>query len=81
MVADRLRGPQVGARSRLAYQVQRVRDLYEFRYLVRYLASATLQVERVSFGFGFLWWLLDPILMVALWTFVVVRNSRIAATG
>jgi lipopolysaccharide transport system permease protein len=72
MVTDRIRGPQAGARSRFAYLTQRVRDLYEFRYLVRYLASSTLQVERVSFGFGFLWWLLDPLFMIALWTFVVV---------
>lgn len=72
MVADRIRGPQAGARPRLAYLSQRARELWEFRYLVRYLASSALQVERVSFGFGFLWWLLDPILMIALWTFVVV---------
>jgi lipopolysaccharide transport system permease protein len=72
VVAERINGPQIGARSRVGYLKQRVRDLYEFRYLVRYLASSALQVERVSFGFGFLWWLLDPILMIALWTFVVV---------
>lgn len=72
MVAERVRGPQIGTRSRLAYLKQRARDLYEFRYLVRYLAVAQLQVERVSFTFGFLWWLLDPILMVAIWTFVIM---------
>lgn len=71
MVAERIRGPQIGARSRLAYLMQRVRDLYEFRYLVRYLALSTLQVERVSFTFGFLWWLLDPLLMIVIWTFVI----------
>lgn len=71
MVTQRLSGPQIGARSRFAYLVQRGRDLYEFRYLVRYLASSALQVERVSFAFGFLWWLLDPILMVTLWTFII----------
>ena len=72
LVAERVRGPQTGVRSRLAYLVQRVRDLYEFRYLVRYLASSALQVERVSFAFGFLWWLLDPLLMIAIWTVVIV---------
>ena len=62
----------MGARSRLAYLRRRARDLYEFRYLVRYLASSQLQVERVSFTFGFFWWLLDPLLMIAIWTFVIV---------
>lgn len=83
MVAEteRLRGPQTGARSRIAYLRQRVHDLYEFRYLVRYLASSALKVERVSFAFGFFWWLLDPILMISMWTLVMVvilgagRNS------
>jgi ABC-2 type transport system permease protein len=72
LVAERLRGPQIGARSRLAYLKQRLRDLYEFRHLVRYLASSQLQVERVSFTFGFLWWLVDPLLMIAIWTFIIV---------
>ena len=72
MVAERIRGPQTGARSRLAYLKQRVRDLYEYRDLVRYLASSALQVERVSFAFGFLWWLLDPLLQIVIWTFVIV---------
>jgi len=62
----------MGARSRRAYLMQRVRDLYEFRYLVRYLVSSQLQVERVSFTFGFVWWLLDPLLMIAIWTVVIV---------
>jgi lipopolysaccharide transport system permease protein len=72
MVAERVRAPQILPRLRPAYLRQRLHDLYEFRYLVRYLASAQLQVERVSFTFGFLWWLLDPILMIAIWTFVIV---------
>jgi len=80
LVVESIRGPQIGARARLAYLMQRARDLYEFRYLVRYLASSALQVERVSLSFGFLWWLLDPLLMIALWTtlFVVIleRGSR-----
>jgi lipopolysaccharide transport system permease protein len=73
VVAERLRGPHVGARTRFAYLIQRVRDLYEFRYLVRYLASSALQVERVSLGFGFFWWLLDPLLTIVIWTFVIVE--------
>jgi len=72
LVTERLRGPEIGTRSRFAYLTQRVRDLYAFRYLVRYLASSQLRVERVSFAFGFFWWLLDPLLMIAIWTFVLV---------
>jgi len=72
MVAERIRGPQIGRRSRLAYLTQRARELYEFRYLVRYLASSALQIERVSLAFGFLWWLIDPIMMVLLWTLIIV---------
>jgi ABC-type polysaccharide/polyol phosphate export permease len=72
LVAERVRGNQIGVRSRLAYLVQRARDLYEFRYLVRYLTSSALKVERVSFAFGFLWWLLDPLLMALIWTVVIV---------
>jgi ABC-type polysaccharide/polyol phosphate export permease len=82
VVAERISGPQAGAHTRLAYLRRRMRDLYEFRYLVRYLASSQLQVERVSFTFGFLWWLLDPLLMIAIWTFVVVGIlGRGTATG
>ena len=56
----------------MPYLRQRTRELYEFRYLVRYLASSQLQVERVSFTFGFFWWLLDPLLMIVIWTVVIV---------
>ena len=72
MVAERLSKPQIGARSRLAYLAQRVRELYEFRYLVRYLAWSALRVERVSFAFGFFWWLLDPALTIVMWTLILV---------
>jgi ABC-2 type transport system permease protein len=81
MVAERLRGPQTGARSRLEYQTQRVRDLYEYRYLVRYLASSALRVERVSFAFGFLWWLLDPVIQIVIWTVVIVSILGRGRTG
>jgi ABC-type polysaccharide/polyol phosphate export permease len=72
VVAERIRVPQFGTRSRFAYLKQRAADLYEFRYLVQYLASSGLKVERVSFAFGFVWWLLDPILMIAMWTLLMV---------
>ena len=84
MVAERLRQPRTGGRPRLAYLMQRVRDLYEYRHLVQYLASSALRVERVSFAFGFLWWLLDPLLQIVIWTFVIVdilgRGSQAATT-
>lgn len=48
-----------------------LRDLHEFRYLVRYLVASSLQTERVTMLFGFLWWLLDPLFLLVIYSIVM----------
>lgn len=50
---------------------QRFRELYDFRYLVRYLVVSSLQTERVTMVFGYLWWLLHPLLLLAIYSVVM----------
>jgi ABC-type polysaccharide/polyol phosphate export permease len=49
----------------------RTRDIYRFRHLVRYLVSTSLRTENVGTVFGFLWWLLDPLLLMAVYTVLI----------
>ena len=46
---------------------RRTRDIYTFRHLVRYLVSTSLRTENVGTVFGFLWWLLDPLLLMGVY--------------
>lgn len=73
MVASgRISGPvyhgQMSLRERA---IRRTKDVYRFRHLVRYLVSASLRTENVGTVFGFLWWLLDPLLLMAVYTLLI----------
>jgi len=57
--------------SALAQQVRYVRELAAELPLIRYLAGSSLRVESVNLWFGFLWWCLDPLLMMLVYTLVV----------
>lgn len=51
--------------------IRRTRDVWRFRHLVRYLVTASLKTENVGTVFGFLWWLLDPLLLMAVYTVLI----------
>ena len=59
------------ARPLPQYAWQELRSLVRFRQLVRYLVSTTLTKERTGRVFGYLWWLLDPLLMMAVYVVLV----------
>lgn len=48
-----------------------LRKLYAYRHLIQYLVSASLSTENVGTYFGFVWWLLDPIIMAALYVLLI----------
>lgn len=48
-----------------------LRKLYRYRHLIRYLVSTSLRTENVNTYFGFVWWLLDPVFMTAIYTVLV----------
>lgn len=47
-----------------------LRDLRRYRSLVWHLFSSGLQTERTGSIFGFVWWLLDPILLMFVYLFL-----------
>jgi lipopolysaccharide transport system permease protein len=44
-----------------------LRELWAFRHLVRHLVSTTLRAELSSSTLGFLWWFLDPLLLMGVY--------------
>jgi ABC-type polysaccharide/polyol phosphate export permease len=55
----------------LPRMARNARDIYRYRHLVHYLVSAALRTENVNSSFGFLWWLLDPLLLAATYTLLI----------
>lgn len=47
-----------------------LRALRRFRSLIRYLVSTTLQTEKTGSVFGFVWWFLDPVLLMLVYWFL-----------
>ncbi|HEX5450578.1 MAG TPA: ABC transporter permease [Gaiellaceae bacterium] len=57
--------------------VAHTRAIVRFRHLVRYLVSTSLRTENTGTVFGFFWWVLDPMLSMAVYTvFIVVIMRR-----
>ena len=50
---------------------QELRRLVRYRYLAKYLLSASLRFEHVGTVFGYLWWILDPLLTGAIYLILV----------
>lgn len=44
--------------------IVRLRDLVQARQLIRFLVSSTIRTEHSQTVLGFLWWILDPLLMM-----------------
>ena len=53
--------------------------LVRYRYLARYLLTASLRFEHVGTVFGYLWWILDPLLVGA--TYVILVDVMLHAGG
>lgn len=56
-----------------------LKDLWRRRELVKYLVLADLKSTHKNTVLGYLWWLLDPILLMVVYTFLVYvlrRNSQ-----
>jgi ABC-type polysaccharide/polyol phosphate export permease len=56
-----------------------LRALRRYRALVRYLFSTSLRTENTGTLFGFVWWILDPVLLMVVYLFlfaVVFRGSE-----
>jgi homopolymeric O-antigen transport system permease protein len=48
-----------------------VRELFAYRELVRYLVRSDLRSSTTDRVFGFIWWLLDPLLLMATYVILV----------
>jgi lipopolysaccharide transport system permease protein len=48
-----------------------LRTLRRYRDLFRYLVHASLRTENIGTAFGFLWWLLDPLLLMLVYVVLV----------
>ena len=49
-----------------------LRDLYRYRNLIRYLTTTELRGQNAGTVFGFLWWLLDPLLLTGVYFVLVI---------
>jgi ABC-type polysaccharide/polyol phosphate export permease len=65
--------PRVAAAPRgpVALAIQGVRELAERRLLIRYLVSGDLKRTHSDTAFGQLWWILDPLLQMAVYIVLV----------
>ena len=63
--------PSIPRESVLAQRIRYLRELYGWRPLIRYLTGSSLRVESVNLSFGFLWWCLDPLLQMLVYTLVI----------
>jgi ABC-type polysaccharide/polyol phosphate export permease len=54
-----------------------LRDLWAFRPLVRYLVTSSLRTETASTVLGFLWWILDPLLLMAVYYIFIAIILRV----
>jgi lipopolysaccharide transport system permease protein len=59
--------PAIPERSLLPDARTDLRDLVRYRHLLRYLVGSALRTENANTVFGFLWWVLDPLLQCAVY--------------
>jgi len=50
---------------------QELVEISRFRPLVHHLVSSSLRTENAGTVFGFLWWLLDPLLLMVVYVFLI----------
>jgi lipopolysaccharide transport system permease protein/teichoic acid transport system permease protein len=63
--------PAIPKRSLLRDARADVRDLLRYRHLLRYLVGSALRTENANTVFGFLWWILDPLLQCAVYVLFI----------
>lgn len=60
-----------GRRSLLREGWEEMQAIVRFRALLRYLVSSSLKAENAGTAFGFLWWVLHPLLLMGVYWIVV----------
>jgi ABC-type polysaccharide/polyol phosphate export permease len=79
--SEALASPRVASQQRgpVALAVAGFRDILTRRRLIRYLVGADLKRTHVDTLFGQLWWILDPLLQMAVYVILVqvIFNRRI----
>lgn len=62
----------VASRRSLVRDVRaELRSLVRYRHLLRYLISSSLRTENSNTVFGFVWWVLDPLLLAAVYVVLI----------
>jgi ABC-type polysaccharide/polyol phosphate export permease len=67
------------ARSLVHTIARQIKETVRYRALVRYLVSSSLRTESAGTVFGYLWWLLDPLLLMAAYVVlvdVILQSAR-----
>jgi len=64
VIGDDAFAQDVGLRRRVRRELD---DLIAFRHLIRHLVSTSLRAELSSTTLGFLWWILDPLLLMGVY--------------
>ena len=64
--------PEPPRRSLLRDAVEELRAVARYRHLLRYLTTSSLRTENANTVFGFVWWILDPLLLMAVYVLLVV---------
>lgn len=63
--------PDPPKRSLLRDVRTELRSVVHYRHLLRYLVSSSLRTENSNTVFGFVWWILDPLLLAAIYVILV----------
>lgn len=63
--------PEAPRRSIVRDAIAELRAVARYRYLLRYLVSSSLRTEHANTVLGFLWWVLDPLLLASVYVFLV----------
>ena len=63
--------PPIPRRSLLRDARDDLRGLVRYRHLLRYLVRSSLRTENANTVFGFLWWILDPLLQMAVYVLFI----------
>lgn len=63
--------PTPPARSLLREAVAEVRAVARYRHLLRYLTTSSLRTENANTVLGFVWWVLDPLLLMSVYVVLV----------
>jgi lipopolysaccharide transport system permease protein/teichoic acid transport system permease protein len=61
-----------GRRSLVRDAVEEVRAVARYRHLLRYLTASNLRTENANTVLGFVWWVLDPLLQMAVYVLLVM---------